>query len=227
MSFLLATPLFWTTLTIAAFALGQELYRRSHNHPLLQPMLVGMVILVALIELSGSSYQNYMAGGDYLNQMLAPVVVMLAVPMYAFLHAMRKEWLRIVVAVSLGSAVTISVAGGLTYWLLGDEIVAKTALTKSITTPIAVAVAEQLGGIAALAAAFVMVTGLLGAFLIPSLLKVTKLDAPQSMGVALGVCAHAIGTARALEEGQQQAAYAAMAMTLTGVLHAIVLPLLF
>ena len=71
-------------------------------------MLVGMVILVALIELSGSSYQNYIAGGDYLNQMLAPGGGDAGRAYVCLLHAMRKEWLRIVVAVSLGSAVTIS-----------------------------------------------------------------------------------------------------------------------
>lgn len=226
MSFLLASPLFWATLTIAAFVLGQELYRLSNRNPFLQPVLVGLVVVVAVVEGTGSSYDTYMTGGNYLNQMLAPVVVMLAVPMVAFLHAMRRQWLRILLAVSLGSGLTIALAGGLTYWLLGDEIVSKTMLTKSVTTPIAVAVAEELGGIPALSAAFVMVTGLLGALMIPTVLKLTRLDAPQSLGVALGVCAHAVGTAQALEYGQQQAAYAAMAMTLTGTLHAVVLPLL-
>lgn len=227
MNFLLVSPLFWATLTIATFVFGQQIYRLSHNNPFLQPVLVGLFLVVAVVELTDTSYATYMSGGDYLNQMLGPVVVMLAVPMVTFLHAMRRQWLRILLAVSVGSGLTIAVAGGLTYWLLGDEIVTKTILTKSVTTPIAVAIAEQMGGIPALSSAFVMITGLLGALMIPTLLKVCKLDQPQSMGVALGVCAHAVGTAQALEYGQQQSAYAAMAMTLTGTLHAIILPLLF
>lgn len=223
---LLNLPLFWATLTIAGFVVGQQLYRLSGSNPFLQPMLIGMVIVLAVIEYTKTSFETYMSGGTFLHQMLAPVVVMLAVPLVGFLSSMRRQWLRILLAVSLGSGVTIAVAGGLTYWLIGDKIVAYTMLTKSVTTPIAIAIAEEVGGIPALASAFVMITGLLGALMIPSLLKLARIKDPAAQGVALGVCAHAIGTAQALTLGQQQAAYAAMAMTLTGTLHAIVLPLL-
>src|SRR5690554_33270 len=222
---LLSMPLFWATLTIAGFIIGQHIYRLSGNNPFTQPVLLGLLLVVVVVELSGTSYHTYMQGGDYLHQMLGPVVVMLAVPMAEFMASMRRQWLRILLAVSLGSGATIVVAGGLTYWYLADSVVANTIMTKSVTTPVAVAIAEQVGGIPALSSAFVMITGLLGALMVPSILKVARITEPQAQGVALGVCAHAIGTARALELGQQQAAYSAMAMTLTGTLHAIILPL--
>lgn len=223
---LLTLPLFWATLTIAGFVVGQQLYRLSGNNPFTQPVLVGLVVVLVVVELTHTDFATYMSGGTYLHQMLAPVVVMLAVPMVDFLQSMRRQWLRILIAVSLGSGATIAVAGGLTYWLLGDKIVTYTMLTKSVTTPIAVAIAEEVGGIPALSSAFVMITGLLGALMIPTLLKVARIKEPAAQGVALGVCAHAVGTAQALDLGQQQSAYAAMAMTLTGTLHAIILPLL-
>ena len=226
MQSLLDLPLFWATLTIASFVIGQQAYRLSRNNPFAQPVLVGLILIITLVELTGSSYETYMSGGSFLNMMLGPVVVMLAVPTVNFLQAMRRQWLRILLAVTLGSASTIAVAAALTYWLLGDAVIAATMLTKSVTTPIAVAVAEEMGGVATLAATFVMVTGILGALLVPSILKLARITEPQAQGVALGICAHAIGTARALELGQQQTAYAAMAMTLTGTLHAIVLPIL-
>lgn len=222
---LLNMPLFWATLTIAGFVIGQHIYRLSGNNPFTQPVLLGLLLVVVVVELSGTSYHTYMQGGDYLHQMLGPVVVMLAVPMAEFMASMRRQWLRILLAVSLGSGATIAVAGGLTYWYLADSVVANTIMTKSVTTPVAVAIAEQVGGIPALSSAFVMITGLLGALMVPSILKLARITEPQAQGVALGVCAHAIGTARALELGQQQAAYSAMAMTLTGTLHAIILPL--
>jgi len=222
---LLNMPLFWATLTIAGFVIGQHIYRLSGNNPFTQPVLLGLLLVVVVVELSGTSYHTYMQGGDYLHQMLGPVVVMLAVPMAEFMASMRRQWLRILLAVSLGSGATIVVAGGLTYWYLADSVVANTIMTKSVTTPVAVAIAEQVGGIPALSSAFVMITGLLGALMVPSILKLARITEPQAQGVALGVCAHAIGTARALELGQQQAAYSAMAMTLTGTLHAIILPL--
>lgn len=225
MASLFSMPLFWATLTIAGFILGQHLYQLSGNNPFTQPVLLGLILVVAVVEVSGTSYDTYMQGGDYLHQMLGPVVVMLAVPMAEFMASMRRQWLRILLAVGLGSGLTIAVAGGLTYWYLADSVVANTIMTKSVTTPVAVAIAEEIGGIPALSSAFVMITGLLGALMVPSLLKLARITEPQAQGVALGVCAHAIGTARALELGQQESAYAAMAMTLTGTLHAIVLPL--
>lgn len=225
MAQLLNTPLFWTALTIAAFMLGQRLYKLSGNNAFMPPIFIGLVIVVLVVEVTNTSFATYMKGGDYLHQMLGLVVVMLAVPMMQFMGAMRRQWLRIILAVSLGSAVTIGVAGLLAWWLIGDDIITKTIFAKSVTTPVAIAITEQVGGIAALASVFVMITGVAGALLVPPLLKLTKLDEPQAMGVTLGVCAHAIGTSRALELGSQQSAYSAMAMTLTAVLHAIVLPL--
>jgi putative effector of murein hydrolase len=152
------------------------------------------------------------------------VVVMLAVPLYQFIHTMRKQWLRIVLAVTLGSGTTVACAVLLAHFWIGDDAITRTIYTKSITTPVALAISEQVGGINALASAFVIITGILGALMIPSLLKLLRMDDPQAVGLTLGICAHAIGTSRALELGPQQSAYAAMAMTLTATLHALVLP---
>ncbi|WP_320821043.1 LrgB family protein [Thalassolituus sp.] len=221
---LLHTPLFWTALTIASFLLGQRLYQQLGNSAFIPPILTGIVLICVTLELTGTSYQTYMQGGEYLHLMLGPVVVMLAVPLYQFIHAMRKEWLRISLAVSLGSATTVGTAVVLVHWWIGDQAITATMATKSVTTPVAITLSEQLGGISALASAFVIVTGVFGALLIPPLLKVTKLNQPQAMGLTLGVCAHAIGTSRAIELGTRESAYAAMAMTLTATLHAIALP---
>ncbi len=224
MTHLFSLPLFWAALTIAAFLAGQQLYRRTGNNAFIPPILTGVVLVVLCLELSGVSYQTYMQGGHYLNLMLGPVVVMLAVPLYQFIHTMRKQWLRIALAVTLGSGTTIACAVLLAHFWIGDDAITRTIYTKSITTPVALAISEQVGGISALASAFVIITGILGALMIPPLLKTLRMDEPQTLGLTLGICAHAIGTSRALELGPQQSAYAAMAMTLTATLHALVLP---
>ena len=224
MTHLFSLPLFWAALTIAAFLAGQQLYRRTGNNAFIPPILTGVVLVVSCLELSGVSYQTYMQGGHYLNLMLGPVVVMLAVPLYQFIHTMRKQWLRIALAVTLGSGTTIACAVLLAHFWIGDDAITRTIYTKSITTPVALAISEQVGGISALASAFVIITGILGALMIPPLLKTLRMDEPQALGLTLGICAHAIGTSRALELGPQQSAYAAMAMTLTATLHALVLP---
>ena len=221
---LLSQPIFWATLTIAAFVVGQNLYKATGNSPFIPPILSGVAVIVTTLELTGTDYDTYMQGGNLIHIMLGPVIVMLAVPLYQFLHTMRDQWQRIVLAILLGSATTVACAVALVYWWIGDDILAKTIATKSITTPVAVAITEQVGGIAAIASAAVIVTGILGAAMVPALLKHMRRDDPQTVGLTLGVCAHAIGTARALELGNEQAAYSAMAMTLTATLHAVLLP---
>ncbi|MAK91008.1 MAG: hypothetical protein CMI08_08885 [Oceanospirillaceae bacterium] len=223
-STLLHTPLFWAAMTIAAFLGGQQVYRLTGNNAFLPPILTGIVLVVTALEISGVSYDTYMRGGGYLHMMLGPVVVMLAVPLYQYLHTMRKQWLRIALAISLGSGTTVACAVLLTWWWIGDEAIFITMHSKSITTPVAVAINDQVGGISALASVFVIVTGILGALMIPPLLKASRMNDEQTVGLTLGICAHAIGTSRALELGPQQSAYAAMAMTLTATLHALVLP---
>ena len=224
MTELLSLPLFWATLTIAVFVIGQSVYAATGNSPFLPPILSSVALVVTTLELSNTPYSVYMEGGQLIHIMLGPVIVMLAVPLYQFIHTMRDQWRRILLAVTVGSGTTVAVAVVLTQWWVGDEMLAKTIATKSITSPVAIAIAEQVGGIAAIASASVIVTGILGAAMAPALLKRMRLDNAQTVGLTLGVCAHAIGTARALELGSEQAAYAAMAMTLTATLHALLLP---
>lgn len=222
---LLHMPLFWAMLTIAAFTVGQQIYRLLGNTAFLPPIVTGIILVSVVLEVTGISFDTYMEGGQYLHLMLGPVVVMLAVPLYQFIHVMKKEWLRISLAISLGSGTTVAVAVAMAHFWIGNDTITVTMSTKSVTTPVAVTVSEQLGGIGALASAFVIITGVFGALMIPPLLKSVKLDDPKAMGLTLGVCAHAIGTSRAIELGNQQAAYSAMAMTLTATLHAVLLPL--
>ena len=222
---LLHMPLFWAMLTIAAFTVGQQIYRLLGNTAFLPPILTGIILVSVALEVTGISFDTYMEGGQYLHLMLGPVVVMLAVPLYQFIHVMKKEWLRISLAISLGGGTTVAVAVAMAHFWIGNDTITVTMSTKSVTTPVAVTVSEQLGGIGALASAFVIITGVFGALMIPPLLKSVKLDDPKAMGLTLGVCAHAIGTSRAIELGNQQAAYSAMAMTLTATLHAVLLPL--
>ncbi|MDO6680735.1 MULTISPECIES: LrgB family protein [unclassified Oceanobacter] len=226
MMILLQTPLFWTALTIGAFLLGQQVYRLTGNLVLLPPILTGIGLVVVTLKLTDTPYTTYMEGGHYLHDMLQPLIVMLAVPLFLQLRALRQDALRIALAVTLGSATTVACAWWLTSWWIGDPMLSQTMLTKSITTPVAVAITGQLGGDPSLAAAFVILSGLLGVIMILPILTLMRIQRPETVGITLGVCAHAIGTSRALDLGEREAAYAITAMILTATLHAVVLPLL-
>lgn len=217
-------PFFWMAMTLLSFWLGQKLYQRLGNTPLLPPIITSLTLLIALLLVTGTPYAEFQSAVAPLQMLLGPTVVMLAVPLYQSFSAIRQDAWRIILAVSAGSTTTVLVAVGLCHWLIGDDVILNSLWTKSVTTPLAIVLTPDLGGLAALAAAFILVTGLFGAILIPPLLKFTRLDSPQATGLALGVCAHAIGTSRALELGKQQAAFSALAMTLTASLFAFVLP---
>ncbi|MGB1090720.1 MAG: LrgB family protein [Oceanobacter sp.] len=223
---LLEMPLFWAGATIAAFLFGQKLYLATGKLPLIPPIFTAILLLISGLRLTGTSYDRYMEGGQYLHILLGPIVVMLAVPLYTQLRAMGQIWLRILLAVTLGSATTVLTAWTLVVWWLDDPMVATAMWTKSITTPVAVSVTSQLGGDPALVAASVIITGIFGVMLIVPLLRLMRMDSPECKGLTLGVCAHAIGTSRAMELGASESAYAALGMTLTALLHAVALPLI-
>lgn len=221
---MLQLPMTWLTITLGAYLLGLKLYQSLNQASWLPPVLSGFLIVTFLLWLTETPYSTYEQGGQLLSFFLGPVVVGLAVPLFHHFHQMRKQLLIILAAIITGSLTTVVVAVALTHYWIGIDAITTTMASKSVTTPVAVAITEQTQGIPALAAAFVMVTGIIGAAIIPLMLKLLKLDSPQTTGMALGICAHAVGTSRAIELGQEYAAYSAMAMTLTASLHAIVLP---
>jgi len=221
---ILQLPMTWLTITLGAYLLGLKLYQSLNQASWLPPVLSGFLIITFLLWITETPYSTYEQGGQLLSFFLGPVVVGLAVPLFHHFHQMRKQLLIILAAIITGSLTTVVVAVALTHYWIGIDAITTTMASKSVTTPVAVAITEQTQGIPALAAAFVMVTGIIGAAIIPLMLKLLKLDSPQTTGMALGICAHAVGTSRAIELGQEYAAYSAMAMTLTASLHAIVLP---
>ena len=217
-------PGFWLMATVGAYLSGLTLYQRLGQPSYAPPVMTGFILITAALLATDTSYAEYRLSGDMISFFLGPVVVALAIPLYQHLHTMKRQLLRIFLAVTIGSATTVACAVLMTDYWIGIEAISNTMATKSITTPVAVALAEDMNAIPALAAAFVMITGIIGAMMIPALLKLTGMSDPQSTGMALGVCAHAVGTSRAAELGQEYAAYSAMAMTLTASLHAIILP---
>jgi putative effector of murein hydrolase len=224
LSNLYSQPLTWLTITLGAYLLGQKIYQGLNNASWLPPVLSGFALVTFALWLTDTSYETYQQGGQLLNFFLDPVVVGLAVPLYHHFHHMKKQFATLLLAIIAGSFTTVATAMALTHYWIGIDIITNSMASKSVTTPVAIAITEQLKGIPTLAAAFVMVTGIIGAVIIPTLLKILRLESPQTTGMALGICAHAVGTSRAIELGQEYAAYSAMAMTMTAALHATVIP---
>lgn len=227
LTLLVGFPLFGVVLTVLSFYIGQRLYVRLGKRAYLQPVVAGMFIVIAVLLVLGISYQDYYVSSNPLNLMLGPATVALAVPLYQNARRIRALFLPILLTLLCGSVITVGIAVGI-MWLFGTE---KTSLismaTKSITTPIAMSVSEKLGGLPSLSAVLVMFTGALGAVIGIPLMRRLGVRDPAVKGIALGLTAHAIGTARALEESEECGAFSALAMGITGVLTAILLPVIF
>lgn len=217
-------PLFGVAITLAAFQLSYAAYEKT-RWVFLQPVLVSMLMVVGVLLACGLGYEDYRLSAQMLTVMLGPATVALAVPLYLNLRRIRELFGPIMITLLVGG-ITATALGMALAWAFGaDRIVLMTLAPKSVTSPIAMLVAEQIGGVVALAAVFVMITGILGAIFGPELLRRFGVQHPSARGMALGLTAHAVGTAQALQESEECGAFAALAMSLMGVLTAVLLPL--
>lgn len=217
-------PLFLIGLTMGIYQLGLALYERSRL-ALLHPIIVSIALLIPALLLLGLDYPRYQRAVAPLTLLLGPATVALGVPLYYNFRRIRQYFWPVLITLVVGG-VFVTVSTILLAWLLGaDFTMLMTLAPKSLTTPIAMMVAEQTGGVAAMAAAFVMYTAVLGALLGPWLLNRSGVTQPAARGMAMGLSAHAVGTSRALEEGEEAGAFAALAMSLMGIATAVLLPL--
>ncbi|GEC95081.1 MAG: hypothetical protein RLZZ220_3340 [Pseudomonadota bacterium] len=222
--YLSAQPLVWLTLTLATYLLAITLHRKAGGHPAANPVLISVGILVALLLATDTPYQRYFDGAQFVHFLLGPATVALAVPLHGQLKRLVAMGGPILVALVVGSLVA-----GLSAYTIGALLGASaptlaSLAPKSVTTPIAMGIAERLGGLASLTAVFVILTGIFGAIFADGLLRRLGVKDEASIGFALGLASHGIGTARAFQLSEQTGAFAALAMGLNGLLTALTLP---
>ena len=215
--YLAASPLFALTSTLVAYQAGMWLYEKSGRQPLVNPVLIAVVTLVALLLATDTSYADYFDGAQFVHFMLGPATVALAVPLYRQLGALRGAYLATTVAILVGSLTAILSALGIA-WALGGTFETLASLApKSVTTPIAMALSDRLGGLASLTAVAVIVTGMVGAIAGGWLLDRARITDQRARGLAIGVAAHGIGTARAFQVNETAGAFAGLAMGLNAL----------
>jgi len=198
--YLAASPLWWLTLTLVVYIAAQKLSARSGGMALLNPVALSIVALIGVLSVTGRSYEEYFNGAQFLHFLLGPATVALAIPLYRQLPRLRAIWRPVAVSVVVGSLTGVVSAVGIG-WLLGlDHATLLSLAPKSVTTPVAMGISEALGGIPALTATFVVFTGIAGAMVGITVLKLSGVKDESAVGMAMGVAAHGVGTARAFEE---------------------------
>lgn len=217
-------PLFGVGVTLAAYQLALAAYEKTRWF-FLQPVLVSMLAVIGVLVACGLSYDEYKDSAKALTIFLGPATVALAVPLFLNLKRIRQLFWPTLLTLLIGGVVATGMGVLLAWWFGADHMMLMSMAPKSVTSPIAMLVADEIGGIAALAAVFVLITGVIGAILGPDLLRRIGVRHPAAQGLAMGMTAHAVGTSRALQEGEECGAFAALAMSLMGVGTAVALPL--
>ena len=220
-------PVFWLALTLGVFHLASLLARRTHGFPLANPVGLSILILALLLYFTGTPYASYFAGGQWIHFLLTPATVALAVPLYQQKERIRSLLTPLLLTLACGSLLAVVASVGIG-WALGASPPTLMSLApKSVTTPIAMGIAEQIGGLASLTAVFVILTGIVGSIGFPLLFRVLKIRDHAVQGFAVGLAAHGMGTARAFLFSEEMGAFSALAMGLNGLLTAVLLPLIF
>jgi predicted murein hydrolase (TIGR00659 family) len=224
--YLSATPLLGLTITLIAYQAAYWIYSRLNLNPLANPVALSVAFLVALLWLTNTPYATYFEGAQFVHFLLGPATVALAVPLYLNLSNLKRNLIPLMGALLAGSLVAVLTAVG-AGWMLGASRESLLSLApKSVTTPIAMGIAEKLGGLPSLTAVLVVATGILGAVLARGTLNLLRIEDHAVRGFAVGVAAHGIGTARAFQVSETMGAFAGLAMGLNGLLTAFLFPLL-
>jgi predicted murein hydrolase (TIGR00659 family) len=223
--YLAATPLAGLTLTLVAYAVAWWCYVRTGMHPVANPVMIAVGLIVAVLWASGTRYQTYFDGAQFVHFLLGPAVVGLAVPLAREWSSVRRLAFPIAGALVVGSAVALVATLALANVLGATPTTLRSLAPKSVTAPIAMGIAQRIGGLPALAAVFAVTTGVIGAALGKYVLDACGVRDWRARGFAMGLAAHGIGTARAFQVNADAGTYASLAFALHGFLAAVLFPL--
>lgn len=220
---LLSGEVFLLCLTLGTFLLGVYLYKKL-KFPLLQPLLISIVIIIPFLKIADIEYAVFYEQTRILNFMLGPSVVALGYILYEQIEYIKGNVVSMLTAVFIGSVVGIA-SVLLTAKLFGADKVLLTSLApKSVTTPIAISIAQSTGGIPELAVAFVVICGIFGGLVGPIILRYLGIKSKIAKGLAIGSASHALGTVRAMEMGALEGAISGLSIGLMGIMTALLVP---
>ncbi len=224
--YLSASPLLWLTATMVAFVIADAIAKKFNRHPVANPVVVAVVLLVVLLKLTGTSYETYFNGAQFVHFLLGPAIVALAIPLYENRHIVARSVLPIMAALLVGSVVASSSAV-LLGWAMGAPFNILVALApKSVTAGIAMGIARELGGEPSLAATFVLATGILGGIMVFPLMRLLRIKDDRAVGFAAGLASHGLGTAVAFQMSPLAGSFAGIALGLNGLMTALIVPVL-
>ena len=221
----LSNPIFLIALTFIVFILSRMIQKRT-GYIFLNPILISIVVMILFLMCFKMDFETYNEGGKYIEFWLKPAVVALGVPLYRQLSMIRKQLLPLLIAEFTGCIVGILSVVGIAALLGATDDVILSLAPKAVTTPIAIEISQSVGGIPSLTAAVVVCTGVFGAVAGFSIARIGKILHPEAAGLSVGTASHGIGTAAAMEKGENYGAFSSLGLTINGVFTAILTPTL-
>lgn len=221
----LNTPIFGIVLTVLFFNIAVYIQKKTKN-PAFNPLLISILGIIVCLNIFKIPYENYKIGGNAINYFLGPITIVLAVPLYRQFELLKKYKFEILIGISCGvivSFISIILIGKL--FNTSTEII-NSLIPKSITSPMGISLANTINGIQAVTVVCIILTGILGAIIAPTVFKLGKITNPIAKGVALGTSAHALGTSKALEMGEVEGAMSGLSIGISGLITVIIVPIL-
>lgn len=217
-------PLFALLLSVGAYQLALQLYQYFNRRVIFHPVTTGSIAIALILNTLDISYRDYLSGNQLLYFLLGPATVALAVPLHQQFHHIRKLMLPVLITVAIGAVAAPAIAVAVAAAMGGSDDILLALYPKSVTTPIALGIADLIGALPGLTTGVVVFTGVIGALISPVVFYLLKLHDPRLQGLVLGLNAHGVGTARGFEINPTVGAFASLAMGLTGAFTALIMP---
>ena len=217
LDFLTNSLFFGVAVSLAAYEVG-SLLKKKFKSPLLNPLLISIILVIAILVALDVDYQSYNISAKYLSYLLTPATVCLAIPLYEQWSLLKKNYKAVVVGIASGVLTSLTTVLVLSKIMNLSHAEYVTLLPKSITTAIGMGVSEELGGYVTITVAVIVVTGVLGNIFGELICKIFRIKEPIAKGLALGSAAHAIGTAKAMEMGEIEGAMSSLSIAVAGIL---------
>ena len=216
MEALYTSPYFGVALSVIAFGAGVRIQQKTKS-ALCNPLIIAIVLIIGVLLVFKIPYDSYNNGGEIINMFLAPATACLAVSIYTKLSILKKYWLPIIVGCIAGSLASMASVYGMCRLFRLDQSLTMSMLPKSVTTPIAVSVAQAHGGVVPVTVVAVIFTGILGSIAAPLFIRIFKVSDSVAAGLAIGACSHAVGTSKAIEIGEVEVAMSGLAIGICGM----------
>ena len=213
-------------ISLIAFEIGLFIYKKT-KFPLFNPLLIATIIVIGFLKIFNIDFDTYNNGGQFINIFLGPATIVLAVPLYKKLNLLKENFLPIFSGILVGSLVSVLSVISIATFLGLDNSLTVSLLSKSVTTPIGIEITNSLGGSSSITVLAIVLSGIIGAIVGPTVFKVLKINNPISRGVSLGTASHAVGTSKALEIGEQEGAMSSLSIGVAGIVTVFLAPLCY